>query len=299
MTPFTVNADHPLGERMAPWLARTGADVTIAEGDVPEDLPGGTSAGLAHLVEGDRALIRIPSGMRFLVERGERITYHREGASDRNLAVFLLGTAWGALCHQRRLIPLHASAVMAGDKVHAFTGQSGVGKSTLTAALVERRYPFFADDLLVIDPASETGTLCFAGHKRLKLWEDALMLAGSVPQEKVRDEAEINKFYARPGTVADLLSAPLASLTVLTNHQSGDGPITPVRSTASGAAALPLLSRNIYRPHLAAAIWPKAELFAALGQLASRIDLGQFNRSMLPENFAGGLDVIDDWLRDS
>jgi hypothetical protein len=46
--------------------------------------------------------------------------------------------------------PLHGSAVAIGGRVIAFLGDCGLGKSTLTAALVRAGYPLVTDDLLMV-----------------------------------------------------------------------------------------------------------------------------------------------------
>ena len=73
----------------------------------------------------------------------------------------LFGSPWAAVALQRGLLPLHASAVSRAGAVHAFSGASGGGQSTLAAALGRHGLPFFADDLLLLDPASfGEGCLC-------------------------------------------------------------------------------------------------------------------------------------------
>ncbi len=59
---------------------------------------------------------------------------------------YLLGAVFGALCHQRGITPLHASAIDVADGCVAFVGASGAGKSTLVAALARRGHQIIADD---------------------------------------------------------------------------------------------------------------------------------------------------------
>src|SRR5207237_7475894 len=61
----------------------------------------------------------------------------------------LLGPVLGTLCHQHGRFPLHAACIRIGDRAIALSGHTGVGKSTLAAALVRRGHPLVADDVCV------------------------------------------------------------------------------------------------------------------------------------------------------
>jgi len=61
--------------------------------------------------------------------------------------LYLLGSAWGALCYQRDLLVLHASAVRVDGRAVAFCGRPGMGKSTLAAWLAESGHALVSDDL--------------------------------------------------------------------------------------------------------------------------------------------------------
>src|SRR5947209_10775157 len=61
--------------------------------------------------EGGLLILNVPNVARYCIEGGERIVV--DAAADvpeRNLRLFLLGSAFGGLLHQRGLLPLHANA---------------------------------------------------------------------------------------------------------------------------------------------------------------------------------------------
>lgn len=89
---------------------------------------------------------------RFCVESGRRIQANpTSGALESELRLFILGTCFGVLCHQRGLYPLHASAVNINGGAVLFAGDSGKGKSTIAAALGARGHALLADDVSVVD----------------------------------------------------------------------------------------------------------------------------------------------------
>jgi hypothetical protein len=56
---------------------------------------------------------------------------------------------------------LHASAVLRRDKVFAFCGVSGTGKSTIAYGLSQRSCTLWGDDALVFDADGPSGVRCF------------------------------------------------------------------------------------------------------------------------------------------
>ena len=83
------------------------------------------------------SLIRIEDVADFEIRGGRQIrVWPAAGATQKDIEIFLFGPAWATLCHQRGMLPLHASAIVTGKGITAFAGHSGAGKST-TAALLE------------------------------------------------------------------------------------------------------------------------------------------------------------------
>lgn len=295
--PFTVEADLELGSRIAPFLATDAADVRIREGRVPDAIDDPVVAGVAHSINARQLLLEVPGGARFLVEDGRSIVYDRRGASDREVALFLLGSAWGALCYQRGLLPLHASAIALDGQVHAFTGPSGVGKSTLVAALADRGRSFFTDDVLIVDVGEAAGAVnCYAGQKDLKLWEDALALTGAEAAGPVRDKPDFPKYFAQPATQSLAAAGRLATLTILgTDAARMDGApfsVTPL----AGGRAIQQLRDSVYRPRFAIGTWGRQRLFEALGRLISVVSVQIFDRSTARTGFADSTAFIDGWI---
>lgn len=69
---------------------------------------------------------------------------------------------------------LHASAVAFGNRAVAFVGQSGIGKSTLSAGLVRSGCPFVADDGLPLSEDEHGDWHCAQGPPWFRLWPSAL-----------------------------------------------------------------------------------------------------------------------------
>lgn len=295
--PFTVTSDFELGPRVAPYVVPNGGDVEIIEGAVPEDLASATERGPAYTMAEGRFLLKIPNGIRLLVEAGERITYCRGGNTDNEIALFLTGSAWGALCYQRSLLPLHASGVFTQQGVCAFTGPSGAGKSTIAAGLSKKGFDFFTDDIVILDPNGDDDRVtAFAGQRDLKLWEDALTMTGSAKLGQIRDSLDIPKFYSTPANISGPIKGPMSKLFVLARGKGR--PNEPAQEIAplEGAKSLLVLRNNIYRPRFAEAIWGRQKYFEVLAKMAGKFEIYTFSRVFLPANFDPSLDYVHDWL---
>ena len=153
------------------------ADVDIRIGRVPRSAEEGISLGP------DGAILRIKDVACYLMRNGREIIVDAcPGASDRNVRLYLLGSAMGVLLHQKGLLPLHAKAVEVDGRAVAFMGESGAGKSTLAAWLHDRGHRVIADDVCVLRFDEERGRVRVdPGLPRIRLWKDALQRSGREP----------------------------------------------------------------------------------------------------------------------
>lgn len=72
------------------------------------------------------------------------------GTPPQDIAIFIIGTVFGLLLHQREQVVLRASAARVGGKAVLFCGASGAGKSPLAAALAQCGYPLITDDVCAL-----------------------------------------------------------------------------------------------------------------------------------------------------
>ena len=280
--PFTVDTDLELGRAVAPWIRDSGADVVVRRGEVPDALSGAYAQGVVWQCAQGRVLVKAPSGTRFLVEGGDTIRYAADGADDMDVRLFLLGSPWAALVLQRGLLPLHASAVAVGRDVFAFTGNPRTGKSTLAAALAGRGRGFFADDMLLLDPASFASDPICWGCTELKLWPDAVERTGAVAEGRVRNVDGFDMTYATPAVRSHCVLGRLKELYVLLSTNS-DIPCRIERCV--GWRSLDALRDAVYRMQYALAIVGSAQLSRWLAQLATKVNVHWFLRPMLPSQF--------------
>ena len=195
---------------------------------------------------GDALLLVIPDVARFLVRNGNHITVDPVPlAPARNVRLFLLGSAMGALLHQRGLLPLHANAIEIGGQAVAFMGPSGEGKSTLAAWFHDKGHQVIADDVCVVSADGSDGPTVRPGLPRLRLWREALEAsgrnAGDYPASYV-DDGNYDKFDVPLARQSEPEKAwPLACVYLLDRAE------TFAISRLEGVSAAEALIANTYR----------------------------------------------------
>ena len=80
----------------------------------------------------------------------------------------------GAICTQRKNLPLHGSAVVMNGKAYAFVGESGAGKSTLASAFLSKDYRLLSDDVIPVTLSPDHIPYITPAYPQQKLWLESL-----------------------------------------------------------------------------------------------------------------------------
>lgn len=124
-------------------------------------------------------LLNIDQVARYLVQDGNLIVIEPyEGVTQAEIRLYLIGSAFGALMHQRGLLPVHGSAIIYGKQAILFCGESGIGKSTLAAGFIKKGFQILADDICVITLDQNNCPIVHPGFPQMKLWTDSLLKLG-------------------------------------------------------------------------------------------------------------------------
>lgn len=131
------------------------------------------------LVKKDFFLFKVTETAIFLVENGTKIKVSPlEGSSIDKIRLFLLGTCMGALLLQRKILPLHGSAIAVNGKAYAIVGHSGAGKSTLASVLMTKGYPLLSDDVIAVSLSEDNIPYVTPSYPQQKLWYESLDFLG-------------------------------------------------------------------------------------------------------------------------
>jgi hypothetical protein len=106
---------------------------------------------------------------------------------------YILTSVMGILLYKYNIIPLHASAVLINNAVHAFMGNSGMGKSTLAAALLDMGYDIIDDNITAIS-ITPSNVLVSPGFRNIRLWSNSFNLLRH-PHPTIQIAPEFKKYY--------------------------------------------------------------------------------------------------------
>lgn len=270
------------------------SEVTVRYGQVPDQLQDMIGDWSWCAASPSEFLLKIDSVARYHIANGNEIVVERRMGADKSvppadIRLWLLGSAFGALLHQRGLLPLHVSAVKTPTGVWAFTGESGEGKSTL-AGFLHRRHDWglVSDDVSVVEQ-TDAGAVIHPGPRKLKLWADALSHLDFQGCESVRDLSSTDKFqlYLKDDRVYQPES--LHSLVIL---ESVDADVPASIERLKGMEAFNACVFAVYRPHMASWFKLPEQRLRDLVRLCKDVDVYRFRRPRSLADFESKLQPL-------
>jgi len=290
-----VASELPLSP-LVPWSDEfpAGDEVLITRSSLPA-VPLRTPHG--HYDESGYVLA-VPGIARFLIRQGKEILVDPAADSEReDVVTFLLGSAFGILCHQRGIIPLHAAAIDFEDGCVAFAGDSGAGRSTLAAALAARGHNVISDDVCFLEQRNDGVVRAWPGVGRVRLSEATIAALDIGRAGLIRETRGNNKFLVpmrspiKPGEPR--LLKRIYQLRGTTEDARPS--VTRVR----GATTIDVLMSNVYRLECAEEMGLKPAIFARCVALAQNVSVFEFTRAMGFDALQAGIDMLLDQLRQS
>jgi hypothetical protein len=237
---LTIDSALHLPELQATTGGRS--DVTIRFGAVPQSLAAPLAQGATWQAAPNQFLLQIHDVANYLVTNGDTVMIEPAATShEDDVRTFLFGTVWGALLHQRDFLTLHASAVVTARGAVLFAGDSGVGKSTLAAALGQHGFALLADDKTAITFDVQRQPFALPAYPTRRLWDDSATRLGHPLDGCRRLRANLNKYISH---VENFCNEPQPIRAIYTLHSHSQTEI--VCEMLNGAARLSALLRMTY-----------------------------------------------------
>ena len=248
--------------------------VRISAGAVPTTLAGRTGGGVLFEVSPGRFLLNMEGVARYLVSDGSEITIDATpGADEDSVRLFLWGSVFGALLHQRGVLPLHASAIETPKGAVLFAGSSSRGKSALAAAFHARGYRVIADEICAITGAP-AGVEVAPAIPRLLLWPDVIDQSGLRGPNVRPARASRGKFHVPLETGFAAAPSPVHAVYFLVVNTGGEIGISPI----SGHAKFVQLSDLTFRWQYLSGMCDRNEHFHRVAAVAREIRMRRLDR---------------------
>jgi len=252
-----------------------GPDVEIVLGKTPERLSQVKKQGVKYQASKDEFLLTVDRIARYYVVNGNKITVQLfKDKPDKEVRLFLLGSAFGALFVQRGLLPIHGSAIRFGNTATIFTGLSGVGKSTIAAHFVHEGFQALADDISVINQELKV----LPGFPSLKIWDDVLKKLNVHNKLLNQIRPNIQKFQL---PVSDnYCTQPLALKSVILLNVKNTPGFEIEELT--GIKKFNVVKNNTYRYRFVQGLDQQQEHFQILNKLLPQINVYKVSRPQTP-----------------
>ncbi len=260
---------------LSPVSQKVENSISIQFGGVPESIAQPEHRDSTSQASASECLLVIPGKLRFYVDANERVFV--ESLAEMDPYVFwglVLSLTFSVVGLRRGFVPLHASAVCRSGVSVALAGQSGAGKSTTAATLLDLGHEAYSDDLCLVQWSPGGTAVIGAGLPELRLWDETAEVLGWSADQRIGSVENISKaIYRRKDS--SRFTMPLTRIYAL--EFSGDPSqhgIHPIK----GFEAMTTLMRCLrMRPGLVTN-GLQYRLFESLARVSRDIEIFRFSR---------------------
>lgn len=227
------------------------------------------------VVEENVVMFQVPHTAIFSIQEGKKIIFSpMPGVEEDKIRLYILGTCMGALLMQRKILPLHGSAIAIDGKAYALVGDSGAGKSTLASAFLCKGYQLLSDDVIAVSLSYENSPFVMPSYPQQKLWQESLNEFG-MKTTHYRPLFERETKYAVPVS-SQFFADPLPLAGVIELVKTENESIKILRT--EGLERLHTLFRHTFRNFLIPRLGLMEWHFANSANMVNKIDMFQLQR---------------------
>lgn len=231
-------------------------------------------------------LLNIKHTAKYFIENGNSIIIEPyKDFSPINLRLFLLGSSMGAILYQRGLLPIHGSAVEKNGEAYIIVGKSGMGKSTLAAAMRSIGFRIITDDVSAVYLDENSNIMVLPSYPQQKLWDDSTEMLGLQGNKVIRVIENKDKYAVK--VKDDFVSKPI-KLKGIYEISKYDDRITNKEnisiSSILGVEKFKIVHKNIYRPKFCKGMNLTEMSFKLCTHIASKIKIAVIERPESSKN---------------
>jgi hypothetical protein len=268
------------------WLT----DLQIEAAPVLPALDSATARGVLWQAAPTRFLLNAPDVARYLAEDGHRLTIERSSVADEEEVIRLGRTApLAALLYQRGKFAFHAAAAVPSRRMSSradfakqshitdgavlLAGDSGTGKSTLLAALLQRGWKILSDELAAVGLDEAGQPVIFPVSSEILLYEDALKKFDLQNLRELKPLANGRHAFSALGQFINT-PLPLSSIYRLTVRNDGEIETEQIR----GQEYFQVINMLLYNSHVADVLLERVLHFRLASALVHSATLRRLTR---------------------
>lgn len=250
------------------------SDVSIKRGEVPLTLDDRKEAFTGFSLAPGKMLLRFQNVGNFYVEDGTQVIVDQlDTGNDKDIRLFILGSCFGALLHQRKFLVLHASAFVHDNEVVVISGESGAGKSSICNALRLEGYKVITDDVCAVRVENDQ-IVAMPGFPRSKLWDDSLAKLEIDNSDSLRVRESLEKFSINISAEFDERILKIKRMYVIYPYRGDQIELKDV----SGADGMDALINMTYRHYFLDGMKLKASHFISASKFCMDVSIRQIKR---------------------
>lgn len=201
-------------------------------------------------------MFHIPEIATFVIQEGKKIKVSpMNEAEEGEIRLIVLGTCMGAILMQRKIFPLHGSALAIHGKAYAIVGDSGAGKSTLASAFLNQGYQLLSDDVIAVSLSEDNIPYVTPSYPQQKLWQDSLTNFGMESSLYQSLYGRMDKYYVPVSTNYFTDSLPLAGVIELVKTENEEIEIRLIEKLDRFYPLFYHTYRNFFIPELGLVDW--------------------------------------------
>ncbi|MDQ8735961.1 aldolase [Paenibacillus sp. LHD-38] len=274
---FRIDSYLPLPE-LPPIIERTDIiieTVNVTKMDLSAFWSSVASLNEYFAVNDNQVLIRVPDTAIFCISNGNSIVVSPfEGYNDDKIRLYILGTCMGVILLQKKILPLHGSAIAINGKAYAILGESGAGKSTLASILLEKGFHLLSDDLIPVTLNQNNVPMVSPSYPQQKMWQETIDHLGMSSSHFQPLFDRETKFAVPVSSRFCSHSLPLAGIFELVKTET-TAAIEPIKGLVRFQMLLRHTFRNFLLEHLELQGWH----FTTLSRFVNQIEMFQLQRS--------------------
>lgn len=172
---LSIYSEIPLPELLTESVENNKVDIVVEIADLTTLWNELAKPNHFCIIKDQCVLFKVPNVAIFYMEDGNKIIVSPiDGARENQIRLYILGSCIGALLLQRRILPLHGSAIDINGKAYAIVGDSGAGKSTLASALLNKGFKLLSDDVIPVSLNDCGVPVVTPAFPQQKLWQESL-----------------------------------------------------------------------------------------------------------------------------